>query len=230
MVAGLLPTQFYVTFDNFLTVGKCRLAWRYQDDIGVVFERWLDIPQVCNQTHFSAKITRDRSSLITRKSCHPDRHEHSVGNSPTGHPVATLGALQTSGAYCRTNRYHAGAWQCVGSYCGYFLAASSAACVLPAAAHESAVPHSHQLPPVSITAPQATPPNRAARPKPSQNRGARSRTAVRVEPAGHCGRQRRHARHFIRWRRCATTHRRQRRAHQRRGGECRALLAARRGA
>jgi hypothetical protein len=61
----------------------------------------------------------------------------------------------------------------------FSTAASTAACVLPAAAHESAVPHTHQLPPVNITAPQATPPNRAARPKPSQNRGARSRTAVR---------------------------------------------------
>jgi hypothetical protein len=42
---GLLPIDFYVTFDDFLTVGKCRLAWRYRDDIGVVFERWLDIDQ-----------------------------------------------------------------------------------------------------------------------------------------------------------------------------------------
>jgi hypothetical protein len=42
---GLLPIHFYMTFDGFLTVGKCRLAWRYRDDIGVVFERWLDIPQ-----------------------------------------------------------------------------------------------------------------------------------------------------------------------------------------
>jgi hypothetical protein len=42
---GLLPIHFYITFDDFLTVGKCRLAWRYRDDIGVVFERWLDIPQ-----------------------------------------------------------------------------------------------------------------------------------------------------------------------------------------
>ena len=41
----LLPIHFYITFDGFLTVGKCRLAWRYRDDIGVVFERWLDIPQ-----------------------------------------------------------------------------------------------------------------------------------------------------------------------------------------
>ena len=41
---GLLPIHFYITFDDFLTVGKCRLAWRCGDDIGVVFERWLDIP------------------------------------------------------------------------------------------------------------------------------------------------------------------------------------------
>ena len=41
---GLLPISFYVTFDDFLTVGKCRLAWRYRDDLGIVFERWLDIP------------------------------------------------------------------------------------------------------------------------------------------------------------------------------------------
>ena len=42
---GLLPIHFYITFDDFLTVGKCRLLWRYGDDIGVVFERWLDIRQ-----------------------------------------------------------------------------------------------------------------------------------------------------------------------------------------
>jgi hypothetical protein len=42
---GLLPISFYVTFDDFLTVAKCRLAWRYRDDIGVVFERWLDVRQ-----------------------------------------------------------------------------------------------------------------------------------------------------------------------------------------
>jgi len=41
---GLLPIHFYITFDDFLTVGKCRLAWRCRDDIGVVIERWLDIP------------------------------------------------------------------------------------------------------------------------------------------------------------------------------------------
>ena len=50
---GLLPTHFYITFDDFRTVGKCRLAWRWRDDIGVIFESWLDIPpsvsSVCNQ-------------------------------------------------------------------------------------------------------------------------------------------------------------------------------------
>ena len=42
---GLLPINFYLTFDGFLTVAKCRLLWRRRDDIGVVFERWIDIRQ-----------------------------------------------------------------------------------------------------------------------------------------------------------------------------------------
>ena len=42
---GLLPINFYITFDGFLTVAKCRLLWRYRDDIGVEFERWVDIRQ-----------------------------------------------------------------------------------------------------------------------------------------------------------------------------------------
>ncbi len=42
---GLLPIDFYITFDDFHTVGQCRLGWRCGDDIGVVFERWLDIRQ-----------------------------------------------------------------------------------------------------------------------------------------------------------------------------------------
>ena len=42
---GLLPINFYLTFDDFVTVGKCRLLWRRRDDIGVVFERWIDIRQ-----------------------------------------------------------------------------------------------------------------------------------------------------------------------------------------
>jgi hypothetical protein len=41
---GLLPTDFYVTFDDFLTVAKCRLAWRWHDDVGVIFEGWVDKP------------------------------------------------------------------------------------------------------------------------------------------------------------------------------------------
>jgi len=40
----LLPTDFYVTFDEFLTVRICRLAWRWQDDVGVIFEGWVDDP------------------------------------------------------------------------------------------------------------------------------------------------------------------------------------------
>ena len=42
---GLLPINFFITFDGFLTVGKSRLLWRRWDDIGVVFERWIDIRQ-----------------------------------------------------------------------------------------------------------------------------------------------------------------------------------------
>jgi len=48
---GLLPIDFYVTFDDFLTVGKCRLVWRYQDDIGVVFEAWVDAHQRISLLH-----------------------------------------------------------------------------------------------------------------------------------------------------------------------------------
>jgi len=61
----------------------------------------------------------------------------------------------------------------------FSVAASSSVCALPAAAHESAVPHRH-LPPITVTAPEAAKPKRVARPKPSQNRAARSRTAVRA--------------------------------------------------
>jgi hypothetical protein len=39
---GLLPIEFFVTFDNFRTIGRCQLAWRRRDHIGVVFERWVD--------------------------------------------------------------------------------------------------------------------------------------------------------------------------------------------
>jgi hypothetical protein len=40
---GLLPINFYVTFDKFRTIGRCRLEWRYRDQIGVVFEKWIDV-------------------------------------------------------------------------------------------------------------------------------------------------------------------------------------------
>ena len=36
---GLLPINFYITFDGFLTVAKCRLVWRWRHDISVVFSR-----------------------------------------------------------------------------------------------------------------------------------------------------------------------------------------------
>jgi hypothetical protein len=29
-----------ITFDNYRTIATCRLAWRFQDDLGVVFESW----------------------------------------------------------------------------------------------------------------------------------------------------------------------------------------------
>ena len=40
---GLLPIDFFVTFDNFRTIGRCQLAWRRRDHIGAVFERWVDV-------------------------------------------------------------------------------------------------------------------------------------------------------------------------------------------
>jgi hypothetical protein len=40
---GLLPMDFYVTFDNYRTIGICRLIWRYRDDFGVTFERWVNL-------------------------------------------------------------------------------------------------------------------------------------------------------------------------------------------
>jgi hypothetical protein len=40
---GLLPIDFYVTFDNFRTIGICRLAWRHRDHIGFAIEKWLDV-------------------------------------------------------------------------------------------------------------------------------------------------------------------------------------------
>lgn len=68
---------------------------------------------------------------------------------------------------------------------------SSAALILPVAAHDIPEPHTH-LPPVIVTAPGATPPKRVVKPKPSQSRGMRTRTVVRPEqpqpaPAGASG-------------------------------------------
>ena len=69
-------------------------------------------------------------------------------------------------------RGHGGAW---GLVADIFRRRFVRRCVLPVAAHESAVPHTH-LPPVSVTAPEVTAPKRTARPKPSRNRGARITT------------------------------------------------------
>ena len=40
---GLLPVDFYVTFDKFRTIARCRLLWRYQNQIGVAFEKWVQV-------------------------------------------------------------------------------------------------------------------------------------------------------------------------------------------
>jgi hypothetical protein len=40
---GPVPIDFYVTFDTFRTIAKCRLVWRYQNRIGVVFEKWVQV-------------------------------------------------------------------------------------------------------------------------------------------------------------------------------------------
>jgi outer membrane receptor protein involved in Fe transport len=57
--------------------------------------------------------------------------------------------------------------------------ASSAVLMLPAEGQERTASQPDQLPPVTITAPNATQPKRIAQQKPSQSRGARSRAAVR---------------------------------------------------
>jgi hypothetical protein len=54
---GLLPTDFYVTFDNFRTVGRCRLAWRYQADFEVAFENWFKVRE--NDLREGDKVTYD---------------------------------------------------------------------------------------------------------------------------------------------------------------------------
>jgi hypothetical protein len=35
---SVLPDTFELTFDNFLTIRRCRLIWRYEDFLGVAFE------------------------------------------------------------------------------------------------------------------------------------------------------------------------------------------------
>jgi hypothetical protein len=40
---GPVPMEFYVTFDTFRTIAKCRLLWRHQDRLGVAFERWVQV-------------------------------------------------------------------------------------------------------------------------------------------------------------------------------------------
>jgi len=62
--------------------------------------------------------------------------------------------------------------------CGVVAAALSVG--TSSIAHESDLPHTH-LPPVNVTAPEAKPPKRIARPKSSRDRGARSRTVVRSD-------------------------------------------------
>ncbi|WP_375142299.1 TonB-dependent receptor [Bradyrhizobium sp. CCGB12] len=59
--------------------------------------------------------------------------------------------------------------------------ASSVVLMLPAEAQERTAPSTDQLPPVAVTAPEAKPPKRALRPKPTQNRGERNRTVVRPD-------------------------------------------------
>jgi hypothetical protein len=46
------------------TVGKCRLAWRHLDNIGVVFERWLDSPSVGHRTPATLLVLDERNDLI----------------------------------------------------------------------------------------------------------------------------------------------------------------------
>src|SRR6478672_4574046 len=94
---GLLPIHFYITFDNFLTVGKCRLAWRCREDIGVIFERWLDIPpSVSHSTihsDLSPKINPDASSPAASNL--NSSHEHNCSTGPTEHsPISVPSSVK----------------------------------------------------------------------------------------------------------------------------------------
>jgi hypothetical protein len=61
----------------------------------------------------------------------------------------------------------------------FSAAAFSAACALPVVAHDTAAPHTHVLPPVTVTAPESKPPKPVVRPKPRQASATRGGTAAR---------------------------------------------------
>ena len=62
-----LPIDFYVTFDDFHTVGKCRLAWRRQDNVGVTFEGWVDEPFDQLHGHLTGRSSDFRNMVQTLK-------------------------------------------------------------------------------------------------------------------------------------------------------------------
>ena len=103
--------------------------------------------------------------------------------------------------------------QCVGLYWKIFsAAASSAITAVSAAGRERATVKADQLPPVTVTSPEARPLKRVARPKPAQI--VAQYDCGPIEPARR-KRQRCHARCIVRRNRCAAADRRQRRADQR---------------
>ena len=108
--------------------------------------------------------------------------------------------------------------------------ASSAFLMLPGRGARADGVSAGQLPPVTITAPEATPRRAGRSAKTVAKLWCAKQNRRSLEPAGRRGRQRRHAGYFIRRRRFPAAHRRQRHEHQRRGGQRAALLAARRGA
>ena len=60
---GLLPIDFYVTFDDFLTVWQIPIAWQWQDDVDVIFEGWVNDPFDQLQGR-SADASRDFHNVI----------------------------------------------------------------------------------------------------------------------------------------------------------------------
>src|SRR4029077_3154120 len=69
----------------------------------------------------------------------------------------------------------------------FSAAASSAMCAVPATGQERVAFRPDQLPPVTITAPEAQPPKRVARPKASQNRRTRTTTATSSDQPATAG-------------------------------------------